>query len=111
MKRKVKSWEDLLLIGELKGLGGIHKNGAIYTFGEGMREYCGKELDMVVVEDSPITKLMYEGWGIEEWMLEPIIATENSLRHAVEEVLEVLNGEGIPNLNWIDNRLRRALND
>lgn len=111
MKRKVKSWEDLLLIGELDDEGGIRDNHENFYFDADMRKYCGREIEPTGNNPRAGYVGNYDGWYFDEWMLEPI-ATENSLREAVQEVIELLEEpDGVANLNWITNRLKEALND
>lgn len=36
-------------------------------------------------------------------------AENDKLKQAVNEVLEVLDGKGVPNMEWVKNRLSQAL--
>ena len=40
-----------------------------------------------------------------------LIRRKEGLEEAIEEVLEVLNGDGSPNLNWIQQRLLKSIQE
>lgn len=110
MKRRVKSWEDLLLVGELDSDGHISKEGDNYPFQQEMKVYCGQEIDLIGGNPEAGYVGSYQYWYFPEWMLEPLIATDNSLTKQ-EAVWVIIGGLDLPAQKYIYNRLKEALND
>lgn len=113
MKRRVKSWEDLLRTGQIDEAGDI-RGVDNYFFDAAMRKYCGQDIELEGGSTDTGYVGNYEYRYFSEWMLEPIIATDTSLREAVQEVIGIFedydHGDDI-NVAYIINRLKTALND
>lgn len=65
---RVKTWEELLRLGELDSIGGI-RHSYLY-FNREMRQYCGREFTVEYV-GADTYFLAEVGWNWSDWMLEP----------------------------------------